>query len=403
MLVVVLAVTVLTSPDESTGAAPSSTIAVGRSTTTVAPTTTVPELDPETQALILELQVYVERVRELSFQQDVAVEFLDDEAFEDRVDEVFTVSAAEAATIAAYYEALGLIPPGSAAAFAEELRERYRSSILGYYDPEIDVLVVRGVQLDGGTRAVLVHELVHALDDQWFDGSRPEYAEDRTTENVDTFEMVTEGNATRVQFQWIAEQPPEVQEEALQHVGVDPSGQVDNFDDILEYTFLAPYRAGTPFVSRLAGIGGERSVDAVLVDPPETTEQVMFPEVFDRREGRVRVPPPPVDGRVIDEGVVGALFWNGLLRSPSSGVSADVAAAAIAGWGGDWQVTWIEEDRNCQRADVVGDTPADTTELFAALSVWVASRPAVTITNVDGLVRMELCYQAPTVGGGSTT
>ena len=330
-------------------------------------------------------------------ERDVDVRLADGAEFEALVDEHFDIDPAAIAAAAAYYEALGLIPEGSAETYVVELQQRYHS-VLGFYDPEVDVLVVRGgAQLDGGIRAVIVHELVHALDDQWFELSRPGYEADATTERSMTLRMVAEGDAVRITDGWIDGQPSDVQAEARDHVG-DPNGAMTDFAEFIDFGFLAPYQAGWRFVTGLADDGGERLVDAVLLDPPETTEQVLYPDVFERREGRIRVPRPPADGEIIDEGVVGALFWTGLLGFEASGVPADLADAAVEGWGGDWEVSWVDGDLTCTRSDVVGDSSADTAELLDALTTWVANRPQVSVTEADGRVRMEVCYQVPLAG-----
>ena len=379
-----------------TDAAPTSSAATGPTSST---TTTFP-VDPEVAAAAAELQAYVAAARGLDFKHDVGIRLLDDTLFEAQVDAFFQFDNSSIAATAAYYEALGLIPEGTAEAYAELIRERYRS-ILGFYDSDVNVIVARGTQMSAGVSTVVIHELVHALDDQWFGFDRPGYAADRTSERETTFPMVIEGNATRIENQWIDELPPDLQAEAREYVGSDPSGKATDSADFLDFGILAPYRAGTPFVTGLADSGGKRAVDGVLVDPPETTEQVMFPEVFERREGRVRLAPPPAGGPVIDEGVVGALFWSGLLTYAESGVDDDTADAAVRGWGGDWQVTWNEGAVTCTRADVVGDTDDDTAELSAALHQWAATLPEVSVQDVDGRVRMEVCYVVPSASSAT--
>ena len=382
-------------PSERERAVPTSSTDVpvddqATTTITVAP-------DPAVAADVDDLKAFVAEARGLEFQHDVPVVLAAEAEFAALVDEHFAVEAADVAATAAYYEALGLIPEGSAATFVLELRERYRS-ILGFYDHDSELLVVRGGELDGGVRAVIVHELVHALDDQWFELSRPEYADDNTAELVQSFPMVTEGDAERIEDRWIDAQPAAVQEEARGHVGDEHSGPLSDFADFLDYGLLAPYQAGAVFVRGLAASGGERLVDAVLIDPPETTEQVLYPEVFERREGRIRVPRPPADGQIVDEGVVGVLFWTGLLRFDASGVPAETADAALRGWGGDWAVSWGDGELMCTRTDLVGDSDADTAEYLAALTQWAVSRPRVSVTEADGRVRMEVCYPVSSVG-----
>lgn len=354
-------------------------------------------VDPEIASEIQELQDYVAEARGHEFRVDVPVEVADDATFEERVAEAFPIRAEDVIATAAYYEALGLIPEGSAQAYAEQLRQIY-GSIDGFYDPETGVLLVRGVELDGRVRSVLVHELTHALDDQWFELHRPQYDTDTTTEHAATFTMVLEGDAVRIQNRWILEQPASVQAEAGGPIGESGFGAT-SAEGFAAFGFLAPYDLGFPFIGHVAEVGGEQLVDGVIVDPPATTEQVMFTDVFDRREGRLQVPPPPADGPVIAEGVAGDFFWMSLLSFGDSGVPRDVADAAVRGWGGDWQVSWADGALVCTRTDVEGDTTSDTQELFTALTQWVVTRPDVSVTEADGRVRMQVCYPVPLAGG----
>jgi hypothetical protein len=395
----VVAVSSQSDDDDPIAAVPSTTTTTVEdpATPTTAPGPTVPaEVGVADPSAVADLAAYVAARRDLEFQDDVDVRLATDEQFAALIDEFFAPQIEQVTAQAAFYEALGLIPPGTAQTYARELLERYHSA-LGFYEPVSGTLAVRGTTLDPGVRSVIVHELVHALDDQWFELSRPEYGEDRASEHVTTFSMVTEGDATRIQDQWIGEQAPDEQAAARAHVGGGTDGPLSDYAEFADYGFFAPYQAGTVFVTGLAGSGGERLVDAVLLDPPETTEQVLYPEVFGRRETRVRVPPPPTEGPAVDQGVVGALFWMGVLGYSGSGVAADAADAAVRGWGGDWRVSWTQGDQTCTRIDVVGDTTTDTDELLAALTTWAASRPQLSVAGVEGRVRLELCYQVPPV------
>ena len=357
----------------------------------------LPPVDPAVQEAVVDLHAFVADARGLDFVREVPVRLVDDEAFAALVEVFFDIDPAQLSAVSAYYEALGLIPEGTAAIYAAQLLLRYQRA-LGFYDPETGVLIVRGDDLDPGTRSVIVHELVHALDDQWFDLHRPEYETNRASENVETFPMVYEGNATRIQEQWIAELPASERAEAQEAAGDPPGGELTDNADFIDFGVLARYQAGAPFVTRLAASGGERLVDAVLLDPPSTTEQVLYPEVFDRREGRLPVPPPPADGALIDQGVVGAYFWLGLLTFAESELPSEAAEAAVRGWGGDWSVTWVDGEVTCTRSDVEGDTRADTDELVAALTEYANAHPGVRVSEVDGRARMEVCYEVPIAG-----
>jgi hypothetical protein len=394
LLVTLIAVDRATAPDNDEA------LPANEATSTTAPGEAeieLPPVDPAIQEAVADLHAYVANARGHDFVREVPVRLVGDELFAALVEEFFQIDPARLSAVSAYYEAIGLIPEGTAAIYAAQLLLRYQSA-LGFYDPETEVLIVNGDELDAGTRGVIVHELVHALDDQWFDLHRPEYEGDRTSEHVETFPMVYEGNAVRIQEQWIADLPADERAEAREAAGGPPGGALTDNAGFVDFGVFARYQAGAPFVTGLAASGGERLIDAVLLDPPDTTEQVLHPEVFERREGRLPVPPPPSDGPVIDQGVVGAYFWLGLLTFAESELSVEAAEAAVRGWGGDWSVTWVDGQITCTRTDVEGDTPADTDELLSALTEYAAAHPGVQVSEADGRARMEVCYEVPIAG-----
>ena len=343
-----------------------------------------------------ELLAFVEEARGRPFLAPPIVRLADDETYARIARQLLDIDLQELLAEAAYLEALGLIPEGSAQAYAEARVQQLLDS-LGFFDSVSGILLVRGDDLEEpATRAVVVHELVHAYDDQHLGLDRPGYDLDHTTERATTFQMLVEGDATRVEQAYVASLPEDEQDEVLE-VNGDFDIDLDEAPTILDFSAASPYVTGTAFVGHLAA-GGERAVDAAFADPPPTTEQVMHPEVFDRGEGRRPVPPPPADAPVVDQGVHGELFWTGLLRySGSDDLDLATATEASEGWGGDQYVAWVDaEGRTCVRSDVEGDTAADTAELLDALLVWVEDLPeAVVESTPEGRVRVEVCFEVP--------
>lgn len=349
-----------------------------------------PLSEDELVALVDELQVFVAEARGLEFQEDVQVELADDAAFQARLLEDFEDGADDIADVEVFYKALGLIEPD--ADLLEELRQIYSSGVLGFYDPETNELVVRGTSLTPYVRKTIVHELVHALDDQHFELDRDDEYDERKDELSVGFTAVVEGNARRIEQQWIDEQAEDVQAQAEAEERAFADGiDVGAFPEILLFQIGAPYELGKVFVDAIVGERGERAVDAALEDPPTTSEQVLFPPLYTAREPRVEVPVPPADGEVVDDGVVGALFWFGLFTTGDAPVPPSDAFAAIQGWGGDWAVTWQDGDASCVRIDVVGDTQDDTDELETALRAWAEESAAAEISIVDDRVRVDSC------------
>ena len=144
--------------------------------------------------VVEELAAFVEDVRGRSFLAPPSVRLADDETYEDVLGELLGATLEELLTEAAYLEALGLIPEGSAVQYAEAQRQQLLGS-LGFFDEASGILLGRGDDLDDpATRTIVVHELVHAYDHQHFSLQRPEYEGDATTERAETFPIVVEGD-----------------------------------------------------------------------------------------------------------------------------------------------------------------------------------------------------------------
>jgi hypothetical protein len=348
-----------------------------------------------------ELIAFVEDARGRDFLQRPIVRLAEDDLYAQLARDLLDVDLQALLAEGAYLEALGLIPEGAAQDYAEARLGQIIGSA-GFYDAASGVLLVRGADLEPpGTRTIVVHELVHAHDDQHLGLDRPGFQLDRTTERSVTFQALVEGDAVRVEEAYLASLPVDEQEAAMEVVGQLPD-DLDGAESILEFRALAPYVLGRDFVLHVA-TSGETAVDAAFADPPPTTEQLLHVDAFDRGEGRRRVPPPPADAPVVDQGVQGELFWTGLLRFSGADLDPATASAASEGWGGDQYVAWLDEDgRTCIRSDVEGDTATDTAELLAALQVWVQDRPeAVVEPTPEGRVRVEVCFAIPAAPVGN--
>ena len=344
--------------------------------------------DEEFLSLIHDLEHYVEQARGLQYTSDVAVELADDAEFEARLLKNFEDDVDQIEKAEVLYRALGLISPDDN--LLDELRSIYTAGVLGFYDPETNELVVRGTSPSPYVQETIVHELVHALDDQHFELDRPQY-DDRKDEISEGFSAVVEGNARRIENKWLSEQPADVRDEAAKEEADFGAGiDVSAFPEILLFEIGASYSLGEVFVNALVNDGGERAVDAAITDPPDTSEQFLFPPLYEQHEARIEVPPPPADGDVVDDGVIGALFLFGLFTTGGSPVNQSDAFRAVQGWGGDWAVTWTDGDQACVRADFVGDTGGDTDEIESALTSWTDDFGG-DVSRVDGRVRFERC------------
>ncbi|MDZ7732080.1 MAG: hypothetical protein U5R31_02325 [Acidimicrobiia bacterium] len=115
---------------------------------------------PTAPAEVPELRAFVERERERSFEADVPVLLLEDADFRARVR---TQLGGQLERWRYELVRLGLVPED---VDVEALAEELAGQLAGYYDEER--IWIRGTELTGRSRTIIVHELAHALDDQAF-------------------------------------------------------------------------------------------------------------------------------------------------------------------------------------------------------------------------------------------
>lgn len=341
-------------------------------------------------AALRELEAFVEQARGLRFLQAPKVEVLGDKAF-DRVysgdgssteqpvrdDDVYT----------RVLRALGFNVDGgsgggsSSAAGGGPRGGSASDDVAGFYDTDTKVLYVRGVTLTPYVRDVLVHELVHALDDQHFGIAGNDNADDDATS---AYDALVEGNATEVEMRWFSSRPKAERDAIVATDGYAPGEGTDSSDpsvDAYDRFDAFPYEAGPRFVAAVLAAGGQARLDAAFAAPPKTTEDVMHPERFIAGDEARPVDLPEPDGRSVDSGTMGEL---GLLLLLDQVVDRATADRAAEGWGGDEYVAWRASRRTCVRWNIVMDTPTDTSELLTALSSWATRHQSASVAPGDG-------------------
>ena len=336
------------------------------------------------EVVICDAASFVQIARGRPFKVFPTVEVLEDTDFDRELLADFDEYRDELAVDGQVLTALGLLQP------SDSLVESYRSSlevgVVGFYDPETERLVVRGNELNLYGQLVLVHELTHAFDDQWFDLDREDFADDDAEYG---FLAVVEGNARRVEEGWRAQLDPAAKAQLPeQEFGALSPEDIERFfalPPIVPQLQASPYVDGQVFVDDLVADGGETAADDALVAPPLSSEEVLHPGLDRSTDPELSVEAPPADGEVIDEGRLGELvvrFWLGQV--------------AATGWGGDHYVAWAAGQQSCIRVDLAGDTPTDLDELVAAGERWVDVDPgARTVSEqVSGgvsVVRLTGC------------
>lgn len=335
-----------------------------------------------------QLVAFVETERGLEFKTPPVVEVLDDDEFSERLLEDFDDDVEDLELVQDLYRALGLID--AEVDLVETVRSFLDIGVLGVYDPETDELLVRGTQLTPYTQQTVVHELVHALDDQWFDLDRPEM-DDAVDESSFGFSALTEGDARHIETIWeeslSAEERDELEAEEMSYAA-DVDIDIFSIPSIVLDLFTAPYKLGQPFVEAIRIDGGLDAIDAAFESPPLTSEQVIDPFRYLDGEEAIEVEPPEAEGEVIDEGAFGQLV---LVLMLANSLSPEESRDAASGWGGDWYVAWSDGDETCVRVDFASDSSGDREQLSDALSAWAGDQSDADVEPNGELTRLTSC------------
>ena len=343
------------------------------------------------EELLDELIVFVEAERGLEFTSRPTVFQLDNDEFNDAWIELIARDVDDNAV--AYrdftdiYQATGIIDSSDT---LEAIWTRFGDAgVLGYYDTDTQQIVLRGGELTTFTETVLVHELVHALEDQVFDLDRDEH-DDRDDEIEWVFSAIIEGSARVIEDRYRDTfSQAELDEENRARNAVPRGVSFDEFTtSFLELQF-GRYRYGTTFAEALWA-DGQESLDAALIEPPGISEQILHPELFDSGStaGTSVIAPVP-DGEVFESGVWGQAGFAALLADE---LGRDAAFAATQGWGSDAYVAWRDGDQTCVRIHVAADDAEALDRYAAALEDWAdASDDRSVFFPTADLIRVTSC------------
>lgn len=250
--------------------------------------------------------------------------------------------------LAAAYRRLGLLP--DTLQLRPFLRELYMEQVAGYYDPAADTLFVMEGAQGERLRTVLVHELVHALQDQRVDLDSIGRALDEENDRSTAFQAAVEGHAMYVMTEWQVGQVtgervdltrmPGLMERIRESTAGGAAGAAmptfESAPRILRETLIFPYIEG---MGLMLHIWGERSGRPAPFGDllPLSTEQVLHPDKLAGadadRPTRVSVDGLPEGWEELYSDDLGELEF-GILLAEGLG-DADRAGRLAAGWDGD--------------------------------------------------------------------
>ena len=240
------------------------------------------------------------------------------------------------------FQALGLMPEKS----VEEFRRLSVKGTLGamnaYYSADRDSLVFldsedrQMLEAILGREAVVIHELVHAYQDQKLDLIKW-LAENRaTTESGTIASLLIEGHAEIVTLGLLLD-------EAGKSVGdLDRDDLSDDLQKLFGGVASHVYSEGRRFMWERHAEDGWKAVEFTLKNRPSSSEQILHPEKYGKDQPRkLELPVLSKTMRLVHDDVLGELSIRKFISV--SGAEEAEAWLAAAGWDGDRVQTWEGE------------------------------------------------------------
>ena len=350
------------------------------------------EWDERVQAFV----DFVEEARDLEFDRPVKVRFPSDKRFEAELradyEELTEKDKALDQQFAGELVALGLA--AEVVDLSQASEDLDAEGTVGFYDTEVEELVVRGTDADSvGARVTIVHELTHALQDQQFDLDAL-YKRAKEGSEALALDFLVEGDATTVENAYLETLSPEEQDEyfgTFEDIAEEPLPQGVPY--ALEIFSAAPYVLGESYVFALDPDGGTKGRDRAFEKPPTTEEVLIDPVALERRQRAKKVATPELEQgekEKYDPEQFGVLTLYLMLATR---LEPRTALEAVTGWGGDRYVGFEREGKACVRVNITGDRAKDTDELEAALTAWQATLPAgaVVVARSTDVVTFTAC------------
>ncbi|MEO8877995.1 MAG: hypothetical protein ABI461_20555 [Polyangiaceae bacterium] len=231
--------------------------------------------------------------------------------------------------------------------YEAEMYKLLEAQLAGYYEPGDKTMYMASDLDEDSAKATLAHELVHSLQDQYWDlKSKSKYlpGEDDTSEARSS---LAEGDATSAMMDVLLmgsgktalDLPADLfTEQMLTSMS---SGETANEPHAMVASLVAPYVYGTRFINQLRTEGGWAAVDKVWNDTnPLTTEQILHVDKWKAHEPAVKVADPTIaalgaDWKTVDSDTGGEL---GTRLTFGEWMPEKEAGVVAENWAGDRQV-----------------------------------------------------------------
>jgi len=340
----------------------------------------------------------VEKIRGLKFKHEVVVKTIDRKEIPDRLRaEMKRQMPYPVDDYIAILRALQLVD-GKTSDLTDKLLALYEEQVLAYYDPtkhiyfDISQLPDAAKQMGNADllkKSVAIHELTHALQDQYFDiGKRDDALRDDWDGQL-AYHSVIEGEASLVMIGWMLDQAGQPLEtvignDSLTNAMTEGAAADKTMDSTAPRYFVEslkfPYLDGLRFVIAAYKRGGWKELDRVNTNPPRTTREILHPDEY---FARTFTPHPfngvePPDTLTVEH--LGEFHWSFL-----------VGADHVHGWVDDHvTVTCADE----VVADTTWDTQDHASNFRDAYLAFLGDHGVKATSTIDG-TSVRVTYGVP--------
>ena len=187
----------------------------------------------------------------------------------------------------AVFKALGFIPEDFN--YKDGIVELYLGQIGGYYDPDKSYYVMAGWLPAMLQTTIAVHELTHALQDQYFNLQTFLDLKMQSNDELLARSALVEGDATAVMYDFARvtagqkrlEEESNVEGLMLQSViSASMVAGMGKVPKTLQSMLIFPYTSGLRFAHELLRKGGYKQIDQAFNKPPRSTEEILHPEKY---------------------------------------------------------------------------------------------------------------------------
>ncbi len=350
-----------------------------------------PSSDKKLGSLESSIETYmkaVEKIRQLNFRKKIPVKTLTQERLKKALQKSIREMKEKLGPTQEMLQLLGLLKESDS--LERFFKEFYASQVGGMYDPDTKTFYIR-TDLNGiDLQSIAVHELDHALIDQYFDLN----AFLKTEEVKNDSEMqiarqaVAEGEATLVMMSYMMANMTGEELEDITNAVVDINTSM--FEGLISNMMLSslgievprwllrlmmsPYVDGLNFVGAVLKREGWEGINQLYTNPPQTSEHLLHPERYFAREPiryeELEAFLPDVRSRFTDH--IGELGWRIFFQHFGQKECAEPSAD---GWDGDRVILFRNgENRLNLFIALVYDNPQEAREFLTCFEKAMSVR-----------------------------